>query len=634
MSVKLRRYQANDSDFTQNGRIRTTVTVPGSAGFTDLTESNLILDMQVNVKGAAGANVFYPATFGARGEMVGPQALIRNARVISREHGLLNEQRHQNVISSNLDWYTKTRGTEDAHSLLGNTTNQNYGHDNASLLPDNPFLLYNQPGTPGVAITANPTKRRAMIPVAWKHIDQFSSMAQFPNIAIGDIDYDIELEEQINTMFPVVMPCMAELLEDVTADNFLIGTAADPLVTKRTVSSFNRRPRVGDEIYVMFKETTSNEFAESSCVISAVTEVGGVYHIQVHGGITTTDTNEACEQVIMYLGSYQERPSGDPDESKFLPIQSQDITPTGATIGSAADPLIFTNVYGGLGGGQEVDFHACPFYIGAPMHITAFNDTTKVLYQAYVTVSSLEIDAANPTDLKVQFDPPLNIGAAGNDIQYIKIAFVDHYDNAGTPTAFSVTWQIDEIYLELHELQLNPQQLTQARTALSNMSMSWFEHRLVQKNMPATTVHSDVLELESNCVGMAVLTPQNLNLLSGFDTCTSYRFALDGKDVTDRDIICGTATTTGRSIHNNMLKKYFANKGQQLVKYDANPQDYASPDPQRTFSFFPLVTPQLQRPQTMQIQLFADTNMSSKNIFYVATYARMLEISNGRVSVL
>lgn len=634
MSVKLRRYQANDSDFTQNGRVRTTVTVPGSAGFTDLTESKLILDMQVNVKGAAGANVFYPATFGARGEMVGPQSLIRNARVISREHGLLNEQRHQNVIRSNLDWYTKTRGTEDAQSLLGNTTNQNYGHDNASLLPDNPFLLYNQPGTPGVAITANPTKRRAMIPVDWKHIDQFAGMSQFPNIAVGDIDYDLELEEQITTMYPAVMPCMAELIDNVTATASLIGTVAKPLVTKRTAASFNRRPRVGDQILVIFKETTSSLFGQQLAVISTVTEVGGVYSIVVHGGIATTAVGEVCEQIVMFLDAYQERPTNDPDESKALPIQAQDMAPTGTTIGSTDDPLIFQNVYGGVGAGNEVDYHACPFYVGAPMHLTAWNDTSKVMYQAYVTISSLEIDAANPKDVKVKLSTPLDIGAATNDIQYIKIAFVDHYDSAGTPTAFTVTWQIDEIYLELHELQLNPQQLNLARTALANMTMSWFEQRLVQKNMPATTVHSDVLELESNCVGLAVLTPQNLNLVSGFDTCTSYRFALDGKDVTDRDIICGTATTTGRAVHNNMLKKYYANQGQQLVKYDANPQDYASPDPQRTFSFYPLVTPQLQRPQTMQIQLFADTNMASKNIFYVATYARMLEISNGRVRVL
>jgi hypothetical protein len=143
-AIKVKRFQANESEFTQNGRNRTEVLVPASVGFTDLTGSKVILDMHVDVLQGA-TKVALPVTFGNHEMVSGAQALLRNSRVVSADNGLLNERRYANVIDANLDWYSQSRAQEDQHSLTGYSNTQSYGIDRASALPDCPFIIYNRP---------------------------------------------------------------------------------------------------------------------------------------------------------------------------------------------------------------------------------------------------------------------------------------------------------------------------------------------------------------------------------------------------------------------------------------------------------------------------------------------------------
>ena len=619
MSIKIRRYQADESGFTFTGRNKTKVTIPGNVGITDPTQQHLTLDMHVDV--LEGANtMLYPATFGQRGQVVGAQCLIRNTIVTSREHGLMNERRHLNVIDSNLDWYLTSRSKEDQRSIFGHVNNKNYGHDTGSLLPDNPWLLYNLPPTdaPVSAFTTSAVKRRANIPVAWKHIDQFASMSKFPNIAIGDLDYNIEFENQIVSMTPVQMATHADKIDSRSAVASLIGTAAAPLLTSRAPSQFNRKPMPGDQVSFRFIESTSGVArVDKLAVIATVTETSTAYSITLVAGLATSQATEAVTDIYMFTGI-------------LSPYTCDDCTPTldpvggvNYQVGVANSPLVIPSIYPNGSSSR----HMCPLYVGAPIVVTG--NIADTGYNGYFTVASLR---PNGTDLEVVLDTPLNVGTVATDLEDIRVAWRDHSE---AQALFTVNWTIDDVYANIHEIQLPPSELQKTLNDLRDgRSFAWLDQRLLQQTVTATSTMTQVIELQPNCYGVTLLTPQTLELLSGFDGCTSYRFALDGKEQSSRDIVCGTDPTAGRQGHNYLLQKYFKNLGQALAKYDANFYDYGSPDDKRTHAMYPLVTPFIPRQQTLQVQLFAGSNtMTGKSLFFVSTHERLLNISNGRVTV-
>jgi hypothetical protein len=142
------------------------------------------------------------------------------------------------------------------------------------------------------------------------------------------------------------------------------------------------------------------------------------------------------------------------------------------------------------------------------------------------------------------------------------------------------------------------------------------------------------VHVDANCAGLAILTPQNLTFLSGFDTCDRYRLAIDGVANTNRDIYVGDIDKVDRQLHNHMLKKFFGNLGKPLFKYDAQTIDARRVDDNATHAFYPLVTPYVPRSQIVQLQLFSNTNMAQKTVFYVSNHQRVLKISNGRVMLM
>lgn len=615
MSLKLRRYHSNESDYTRTGRNKMTFDIPPSVGFSDLTQSKLVLDVNMEVLD----DQLIPCTFGIQGEMTGAKAILRNARVKSRQYGMFSERTHINVLDSNLDWYEKSRDLEDAESLFGNTTNRNYGLDNNSKLPDNPWLLISRPKQGETFTQAdNPsTTRRAEIPIPLRHIDQLATIQQFPNVAVGELHYEVELEDQFNVVAPVVLDNRCERLDDITAVASHIGSTANPLITTKTTANFNRPPKVGDLVDVIFGETLSTATRrQQNTVISAVTDNGTNYELVFNSGtgITTTAAAETCVGVTMV----------------YSPVVAKNVAASSGTLlGSGTQPILIES--------QDIindkaSHHGLPFYIGQPVRCQCSNATAVAAQNT--TISSIEV---TDSQYKIVLATPVTVtnGAALTGI-YLSNRDWRSADNV----LYTVNWRVNEAYIQLAEIQLAPKQIEAARKSLENLEIPFMQQRVLIKDMPTTSLHTDVVHALPGCIGLAVLTPQNLRLLSGWDNCERYRFAINGIEATNRDVhVYDAANPTrplvGRQLHNYLLKKYFANMQKPLMKYDANVSDYTSADNKSLHSLYPLVTPLVNSEQTIQIQLFADNgNMSQKSLFYVFTHPRMLKIANGRVSIV
>lgn len=646
MSVKLVRFNANESNFAKGGRLRTEINVPASVGITDLTGSKLILDMHMSVQ--QGTNdVLLPVTFGNQQMVGGAQALLRNSAVVSETSGILCERRSQNVLSANLDFYRASRAQEDQRSLLGNSTNTNYGVDRLNLLPDNPFIVWKKPTAlsgSAAAVSETAVTRRAEIPVPWRHLDNFGSVASFPNMAVGNLNYRLEFEDQMNVVFPARMPFSAgEPCDNKSAVGSLLGAAAAPLTLTKTSANYFRAPQQGDIACAYFIQTTtgggSYKYPAASGVnasgldeIASVAVVGGKYVVTLKNGFTTTAAAEACQGITLFYCSASEMlaPGIFP-----LPLDAAITGATGDVFGSAAAPIIFDlNAVGGIQTSKQDDtitvdaLNSIPWYVGAPVTFTAVGGTTAQVVRHETTIASVTVNGNN---LEITLATPYDGTAIGaTNLVQCSLTYRDSYNGA----KFTVAWVIDEVYAEMHQVMLTPQQMMKAKENMANMTIPWVDQQLIQRNMPdGASAHTEVLQALAGTIGLAVLTPQNLTLLSGFDGCARYRFAINGKEVTNQDIVVGSADLKGRQIHNCLLKNFFANLGQALKKYDAPQYDFNCTADKDTHAMYPLVIPNMPQESVVQMQLFSDTSMSGKNIYYVFFRQRELKISNGRVVV-
>jgi hypothetical protein len=746
MSVQIRRFQGEESEFTKAGRRRAQVCVPGSIGYSDLSESKVMLEMEVVVAAPNGnANVNdipHPVTFTQPSNrtnnttysspqgVVGPQALIKNARVKSRDHGLLNEQRHQNVLSSNLDWYQKSRAQTNEASLFGNTLSGNYGINSRTKQPESPFLMVKKPSPGGGQVSdANEpaTERRtAMIPVDWKHIDQFASIQQFPNVAVGEIDYHIEFEDQIDVVCPAEQAVYVMTCDDRAAVGGTIGSTNDGIATSAQRSYFNYIPVVGEQVYVdCYFEDTGSRY-RGFHQIAAVGESGNAFDIELNPFISCPTATEQVTNITMYRG-----PGVRAGITAYQPANIAAVAlNTGIYPGGAGNELRLVDFFGEDAVADcPKNYDNNPFYVGAWVHYSLTEPEGRVSYWAKIT--SMEVVAAvggntQLVDLKLGLSAPLDangtaiapnpyaggvattntlvagtgyapapgnlanvattggtgtgctvditidgggtitavtvnqmgngytvgdtltvtggnadatfdvatLGVTNNAISDIILGFSDHTSDL---QAFEATWTVKEIYAQMNVLNLTPPQQEQARKAVqAGLQIPWMEQRLVQKNMTSTTNFADVTELLPNCAGVAVLTPFNLELVSSFDSCEQYRFALDGKEVTDRLIEVRDWYNGERSLHNHFLKKYFGNLGKSLYKYDApwtSMEESSGTGDNRTHAFYPLVVPQKPDYTVMQLQLFSTNAMAEKNVFVVSSHQKMLTFRNGMVSV-
>ncbi len=632
MSIKIKRIQSNESgafNSYNNGRLRAHIDVPSSVGFTDIENSQLIFRMNTVVTGSekglirvgtvttagtgyndasdvdltggsgngakcsitvaggavqtveisdqgsgyeggdvltitggngdgrftltAGADGVYTVsdllpTFvgGSEANDVaqcidngGAAALIRNARVTSKEHGMLNERRDQNVISANLDYYTKYSSQAEAwHSFNGGGALQSHNMNQYGPIQDSMFLDARRPQVLGVRIlqTVDAEKSQSVAAetrIPMRHIDSMADgTRQFPNLAVGDLTYRMEFE---------------------------------PASGRRITGCANN---------------------------------GLVF---------------ACEDYTNSTGG-------------AVSFGLSDATPDATKV-----PIKYRYIKGDTDGNVEVDnLEFCPFYLGMPVEVDYEHDGNT--YKRVTEITGLKAEAGL---YEIEVENPIEV-PDGRALTNVNIG-IRVGDEVG------VEWNIEDIFLELHCLQLSPQQIQAAQSAMESLSIPYMDYRLVKKVLNQTGDYSEMIQTDAGCAGLAVLTPKNNGLASSIDNGRRYRFAIEGKYTTNRDIqvaplINNEGQSLGRQLHNHMLQKFYGNLGKKLLRFDSPIRNYnnaplADELEDETHTFYPLVTPIVGNDSIINFQLQAEAGqqMATKEIFFVAMYPRSLDFKNGRL---
>lgn len=307
-------------------------------------------------------------------------------------------------------------------------------------------------------------------------------------------------------------------------------------------------------------------------------------------------------------------------------------TPSGNEIGVDAAPLlyVYADANGTSNAGEvlDVNIDMCPFYIGMPVEVNY-----KVGGVAQTAVKR-KITKLNVTGGKVEIVVDTAIPATGA-VTEVEVAL--NVEDTAT-----VNYQINDLFLELHTLNLTPQQTEAASRALKSLQIPYLEHRLIKKVLVSTQDYAESLHVDAGCSNIAVLTPFNNRLVSSYDNAREYRWSVDGNYITNRAITLGPNTSdTGagvaNSIHKHFLQKYFGNIGKQLYSFEDVWEDYNktlhSDDMESdNHALYPLVMPMVGNDVIVNFQLTSETdNMVTKEIFYLMSYPRTLNFSNGRL---
>jgi len=521
MSIKLKRYQSEESGpFSKTGRKLASVKIPGNVGFTDLENSSLVLNMTAKCIGNNGEGNLIPIVFGERFDDIGPirtggaSSLIRHAKVKSDNNpNIYNQQKDQNVVNGNLDWYLNTREEDLANDSFNsggsNSTGRFPGIQTSQFLKTVKPTVIN-----AVAVTDLSEAIRSEVRIPMKHIDLFArSIRQFPNVSVGDLTYEFEFETYKDVItnanpIPILFP---DQVSD-GASNFF-GNAAAPLIWRQRAS----------------------------------------------------DATLALE-----------------------------------------------------------DIDSSPWYVGCPL---GFSYTDNGAKTANSTIESLK---ATDAGIEIVLTTPLP--ATGTGVAGTTIIATQYISNDAT-----FEWSIDEVFLEMHELQLTPKQFEQTIAMTQNLSIPWMEYRLQKKTMAASAFYSDNILVDPLCLGLFILTPKSNQLTSSLDTAIRYRFTIDGTPVDDRDIPLGpitnpTGTGAARQLQNYKLIKFMENMGFPLKRFDTPKAGYDNDADlvDHTHHMYPLVLPIKSVPQIVSIELNASGAMAQKDVYYVMLYQRELKFKNGK----
>lgn len=467
----------------------------------------------------------------------GAAALIRNARVTSKEYGMLNERRDTNVVSANLDYYTKYSSEAGAwHSYNGGGAMQSHNINQYTRVQDSLFLDARRPTSLGVRIQQSVDAEKSQAVAAETRIPMkcIDSMAdgtrQFPNLAVGDLTYRLEFEPATGRD---VTGCISHD-DDYDCEDYTNSSGADV------------------------------EFGASS------------------------DNGDATKVPIKYRYIKGE--------------QSGNVT------------------------NDNLEF--CPFYLGMPVIVSYTHSSQE--FTKISTVSGLK---ANSGLFEVEIEHPIKV----IDTRVLTDISISVY----TDTDIKIDWNIDDIFLELHCLQLTPQQLQSAQSAMESLSIPYMDYRLVKKVLNQTGDYSEMIQTDVGCAGLCVMTPLNNRIASSINRARRYRFAIEGKFTTNRDIqiaplINKQAQSSGRQLHNHMLQKFFGNLGKKLLRFDSPVDDYNADNftdelENENHAIYPLVTPIVGNDSIINFQLQSDQLMDTKEIFYVAMYPRTLDFKNGRL---
>ena len=320
-------------------------------------------------------------------------------------------------------------------------------------------------------------------------------------------------------------------------------------------------------------------------------------------------------------------------------------------LGSAARPILYQYVKANVNSGEirTSNLESLPFYVGMPIKVSGGNvpDSFEIINK--ITINSADmgglLGGAHVARIEVADSAGVPLTNAANVATDIEISLNQGKQVDGTnPELTTVEYEIEDVFLELHTIQLMPQQIAAAQKALQSLQIPYMEHRLVKKVLNATQDYAETLYLDAGCAGVAVITPPNNGLVSGYDHATAYRFSFDGRNVTNREIAIGPAKTdsgisgslggVGRQLHNHFLQKFYGNIGKRLLRFEKPADNYnrGMSDLQlNNHAIYPLVTPLIAQDVIAQFQVRSSANMSTKEIFYVSMYPRSLNFQKGRL---
>jgi len=321
-----------------------------------------------------------------------------------------------------------------------------------------------------------------------------------------------------------------------------------------------------------------------------------------------------------------------------------------SALGSAARPLLyqFDSTDTDAGEIRPSNLGSLPFYVGMPVKVTG----TNVTGNKFGIINKITINEADQGGLlggahvaRLELDVPFALATPTSAASALKIELNQGKLTDGTGTS-TVDYEIEDVFLELHTIQLMPTQIEAAQKALQSLQIPYLEHRLVKKVLNATQDYAETLYLDAGCAGVCVMTPPNNGLVSGYDNASNYRFSFDGRNVTNREIEIGPAKTNsgnaadqagvGRQIHNHFLQKFYGNIGKRLMRFEKPSQDYnfgfTSAELQlNNHAIYPLVTPMVPDDVIAQFQVRSSSNMATKEMYYVMMYPRSLNFQKGRL---
>lgn len=612
----------------------TTINVPASVGFTDPARGNFVLDMQPTVL-VDTIGYPYPVTFGAPGQMMGPEVMVRNFSVTAAGK-FLNGETNAGITNITPDWYQRTRALESARSSVGASVNKNYGSGWVDRLPTSPFVSYAnaRPSDNNVVVDYSvagqqPISMRAQVKADMHMVDEFANgMRVLPNLALGgDLQYKIDFAlPTMSTLSLAEMPTCCETIQARASVGTLLGNATAQLTTQRNVSQFTRPPLVGDRVFLACRDATPIN-RDGTDVITAVTEAGSKYVITLATGITTAN-NSACTGIVLWYGSGSRLRTA---------YESANVTPVGNNIGIAGAPFVITNFYDTNGGSaSNIDYDMCPFVTGFPILVWAYNTVANTVFNASTTIQSL---TRVGRDLQIIL-AGTGVAVGTNDPCIVYFAHRDFNTDGNAPicastTTFPITWTLYDTYIDACQVNMMPDQVNQIRQQLqSGVKFDFISKMQIPRQVAASTNMDTDIMLPPRCVGLAVLTPQNNSVVSGFDNCTSYVFDIGTDMWTPRFIPVGQINSADRQLQNYVLKLFFKAIGSNLAKYDAATRDNDHVQPTVDKGMYVCVPPYSKESQHVRLRLFSSTAMAQKTQYWIPYVRKTLVVSKDGVAVI
>lgn len=336
----------------------------------------------------------------------------------------------------------------------------------------------------------------------------------------------------------------------------------------------------------------------------------------------------------------------------------QDVNAT--NLGSAADPATAGSIVpdDGLGSPEEYELDEIPYYVGAPVYVTwtdsggpqTHNDTIAGLFHndnATAPALALGIRLANPpaiaggaaTDVTIRIRGVelVAAGTSGNDT-----------DEDYTTSVTRPLWRIERLQLEAHRYLLGPEGLNGIVQSMNNKLLGYYDYTVIDDTVTPTTSYQYTLpSIPQGAFAVAVLMPYNAGtrgLISTRNRVDRYRFAIDGIDTTNRDVVIGASddannktVAAGRGLHLDRLMQFFQALRCPLQRFDSNRwnflQGHDRQDPGHVI--LPQLIPSFGDGQNHQLTLnmYSDgANILQTTVHYVFFIRKALRVADNQVT--